>query len=351
MAGSSRIESAKERIRKDQEFDREFRRRYGMVRPPTASESKGTKLIVCGSTIITRPAAKTRYFTDVLTDFVPLTFGREWFAAEVAKPRGKRHPAKELRDRAMSFMNKQPETQDGIYIADPTGAMFAYYSLAYDLWVACDSGRLNASLLRRLKHPEHYQSARHELFAEATCIRAGFAIEHEDESTRGSSHVEFTAIQKVTKQNISVEAKSKHRRGVLGRPGNPDGQGQFDLDIGKLLNNAINKQPPHPLVVFLDLNLPWSAASKLMSDPAKQTYVNDALTRTRNLHNGEDKISMLVVTNNPEVHTGDEDPTPPNQLLSVFTNVSTAPDLLRVSLEAIHKAANIRVNIPRDFAR
>jgi hypothetical protein len=330
-------------------IDREFRRLFGMVRPSTASESNGKKFIPCGSKIITRPVETTRYFTDVLTDFVPLVFGREWFAAEVAKQRGNRHPAKELRDRAVEFMNKQPKTQQGIYTADPTGPMFAYYSLAYDLWVVSDSGRLSASLLKRLKHPELYQGARHELFAEATCIRAGYEIEHEDESSRRGSHVEFTATQKVTKQKVSVEAKSKHRRGVLGRAGDPDREGEFDLDIGKLLNSAISKQPPYPLVVFLDLNMPWSAASKLMSDPRKQTY--NSLTRTRSLHKGEDKISMLVVTNYPEVHTGDEEPTPPVQLMSVFTNVSNGSDRLQTSLEAIHRAANIRVNIPRDFAQ
>jgi hypothetical protein len=69
---------------------------------------------------------------------------------------------------------------------------------------------LDEALLARLKHREQFQGARHELFAEATCYRAGFAVQHENERDGTRRHAEFSAKHTRTGQMLSVEAKSKH---------------------------------------------------------------------------------------------------------------------------------------------
>ena len=64
---------------------------------------------------------------------------------------------------------------------------------AFNLFAIEDNSRLDNSLLERLKNKDQFQGARHEVFAEATFLRAGFQIEHEDQKDPTRRHAEFTA--------------------------------------------------------------------------------------------------------------------------------------------------------------
>ena len=218
-----------------------FTQQFGQVRAPISMDFMGYKFVAAGSRLIYQPKEKAQFFTDILLTFVTTTFGKEWFEGEVAKPRGTRHPVFEARFKAMSYMNAQPRNAQGVYSAQMTGPMLGYFTFAYDLFTVQDNGRLDARLIERLKDCGQFQGARHELFAEATCLRAGFTIEHEDETDRSTRHAEFTATHKATGQKVSVEAKSKHRPGVLGFPGELQAEGEHKLNIGQLLNDAIQK--------------------------------------------------------------------------------------------------------------
>jgi len=145
----------------------------------------------------------------------------------------------------------------------PNGFMAAYLNLAYDLYVVADNSVLSDRTLARLKHVDQFQGARHELFAEATCLRAGFQVTHEDEKDSLTRHVEFTATHKTTGQKISVEAKSRHRRGVLGFSGFSKSNQKIKLDFSSLVRKAVRKSPPHPLAIFLDTNLPPETADEV----------------------------------------------------------------------------------------
>ncbi len=68
-------------------------------------------------------------------------------------------------------------------------------------------------------------------------IKAGFEIEFEDESDRSSTHCEFIATHKKSKRKYSVEAKSRHRPGFLGHPGELiQAYDKTRLRIGNLIN-------------------------------------------------------------------------------------------------------------------
>lgn len=334
-----------EQQRKDQEYTRQF----GHVRPPVALEVNGYKLVIAGGGLVWQPADKAKYFTDILLNFFQNIFGREWFEAEIAKPRGERHPVMEMRYTAMTYMNKQPMTPEGIHFSQMTGPMLGYFCFAYDLWVVNDTARLDKRLVERLKNCDQFQGARHELFAEATCIRAGFDIEHENETDGSTRHAEFTATHRVTKQKASVEAKSRHRPGVLGQPGTRQKDGEYNMPIGKLLNDAVDKKVPHPLVVFLDLNLPWKTAARLLSMEPPHPLIHKTMDRMRKRNSGKDPIRLLVTTNHPEHYSEDEEIATSPQLLSMFTNVSETPDILQQTLQAIHTAANMYGRIPQHF--
>jgi hypothetical protein len=331
--------------RKNQEYTRQF----GHVRAPMALEVNGYKLVIAGGGLVWQAADKAKYFTDILLTFVQNIFGREWFETEVAKPRGERHPVMELRYKAMTYMNKQDKTPEGIFISQVTGPMLGYFCFAYDLWVVNDTACLDKRLVDRLKNRDQFQGARHELFAEATCVRAGFDIQHENETDGSTRHAEFTAVHRSTKQKVSVEAKSKHRSGVLGQPGTRQKDGEYKMPIGRLLNDAVEKKAFHPLVVFLDLNLPWKTAAGLLSMRPPHPLIHKTMDRLRIRNGGRDPIRLLVTTNHPEHYSEGEETAMSPQLLSMLTNLSDTPDVLRRSLQAIHDAANMYGRIPQHF--
>src|SRR5260370_28732718 len=165
---------------------------------------QGYKIVATGNPLFYMPSDRCRFFTDVLLAYVPQLFGREWSEAEIAKPPDERHPVMQWRIKGMNYMNAQPRLPDGSYVALPTGPLFAYLTFAYDLYVVAHNARLDDRLVDRLKQVDQFQGARHELFAEATCLRAGFKIEHENEDDRSSRHAELTATHVATGQPISV---------------------------------------------------------------------------------------------------------------------------------------------------
>jgi SEC-C motif len=335
-----------EAMRESQEYTQQF----GHVRPLISQEHKGHRFVVVGNQLVYSPAERTQFFTDFLITLLN-QFGREWWEAELAKPCDQRHPIFQLRTKALEFMYKQPKSPEGVYAARMTGPMLAYFTFAYDMFVVMDNGRLDARLLGRLKHPEQFQGARHELFAEATCLRAGFTIEHEDESDGSTRHAEFAAVHKATGEKVSVEAKSKHRPGVLGQPGTREAPGTHKLPIGRLLNDAIAKNVQHPLVVFLEMNLPWQSAQRLLAVQPPHPLIHRTIDRMRVGYLKLDPISQLVVTNHPEHYTADEEAATSPQLLSVIATRPLKPMKRADALRDIHTAASMYGNIPQNFPK
>jgi hypothetical protein len=328
--------------------DRQFIRKFGAVRSPQAFESQGQKLVVAGTGVVSQPANEAKYFMDTLWRFVPGAFGRAWYQAQCKKVESSKHPMLMWRKKASEYMDRCEKTPDGIYIPRMTAPMAAYFGFAYDLWVVHDTGRLDRRFLERLKNRDQFQGARHELFAEATCTRGNFEIMRENEADGQARHAEFTATHRLTKQKVSVEAKSKHRKGILGHPGAREEAGDFYMPIGRLLSDAVEKRPPHPLVLFLELNLPYDTAGPLfnMSDPKPYSLVHKAMDDLRKRNRDRDLIAHLVMTNNAENHCRDDQIAPPAQVLSMYTNVSSTPVALLNTFSAIHNAVLTYGNIP-----
>ena len=209
--------------------------RFGEIRPVITTQNWGKRFVVVRNRL---HWGNWRFFADFLDPYFCSVFGREWYEAQLATPEQMRHPALIWRTQALKFMSKQQPTSPGIYCAIPNGFMAAYLTLAYDLYVVDDNNTLDAELLARLKHRDQFQGARHELFAEATCLRGGFNVKHEDERDRASRHVEFVATHRTTGIRLAVEAKSKHRPGVLGRAGAPEPADQARCKFARLINDA-----------------------------------------------------------------------------------------------------------------
>jgi hypothetical protein len=342
-------------MRETQLREEQRRRLYGHVRPEIAIDYHGYKLVAVGNKLFYRPKEQFRFLTDLLLAFVPDLFGREWFEREVKKPDGERHPVMEWRFKGMNYMNTQPRLADGSYVATPTGPLLAYITFAYDLYVVAHNAQIDARLIERLKQMDQFQGARHELFAEATCLRAGFKIEHEDEQDRSSRHAEFTAVHVATGQKMSVEAKSKHRPGVLGRVGTREPVDDVNLRFGYLLNDAVAKNPPHPLVVFLDMNMPFEAASRFLSArPENNTpihpFILKTLDRMRREHGGRDPITQLIITSHPSHYTRDDEIPQRPHMMGQTSLVPLKPARME-ALYALTEATNLYGNIPQELPK
>ena len=288
---------------------------------------------------------KWNFFPDFLRDYVPEVLGLEWCRAEAAKPECERHPLITWRAHGARDMNAQllfPNSGRG---AVTSGAFAAYTYFAYDLFVVDNNGSLDEELIRRLKNRELFQGARHELFAEATCYRAGFSIEHENEKDGLNRHAEFTARHGVTGETISIEAKSRHRTGVLGRKGAPKERPDFNL--GPLINDAVAKNTLHPLAIFVDVNMPAKWAERVLGRCAGGVSepVRRLLDRVNRAHGNTDPYELLIITNHPH-HYASDGMDPEKHLLSV---VAQRPISHIPSLMALHQAANLYGNVPNDF--
>ena len=339
-------------ITKHQREERERVIHYGNIRPQISTEFKGYRVVAVGGTL--HYSKDWKLFPDFLKDYVPSVFSKEWGDAELAKPEAERHQIVQWRSAAIRFMNAQPPQPDGNFAAIPNGFLAAYMAFAYDLYTVADNGRLDDMLVHRLKNQDQFQGARHELFAEATCLRAGYTIEREDERDRTRRHAEFTATHRATGQMISVEAKSKHRPGVLGRPGVPPPPERFSLRFGELVNDALRKNPLHPLVIFIDTNLPTRAADRVYTfqtgnPPVPSRIMGALLDRVRHEHEGTDPYALLVFTNHPHHYATPDEIDPRKHLLSIIPAKMPAGIVHPPPIIALHQAANLYGNIPNEF--
>jgi hypothetical protein len=319
--------------------------RFGQIRPQISVVWRGQRWVTVRNKMYY--SDKWQFFPDFLRDYMPQVFGIDWCKAEAAKPEAQRHPVITWRTQALTYLNAQPPQPDGSRVAPPTGALAAYMCFAYDLYVVDDNGALDATLLERLKNTEQFQGARHELFAEATCYRGGFTVQHENEKDVSTRHAEFTAKHIVTGQLLSIEAKSRHRAGVLGRPGNVEERPSFTF--ARLINDAVDKRPTHPLVIFLDTNLPSKWAGRVLRPQAGNLLsrpMQILLEEIKKEHDDKDPYCMLIFSNHPH-HYAIHDQDPHHDLLSV---VSQQPQANLAALRSLHIAASLYGNVPQSFS-
>lgn len=338
-------------VKKFQEHQRneiEREKLYGKTRPIIHSNFKGYKLVAVGSQMHWAKDEKWRTFPDFLLDYIKTALGRDWGNAELKKPLEERHQILKWYDGMCRFQQKQTKGKDGIYEAIPNGAFAAFLSLAYDLYILRHHKALQEDITRRLKHPEQFQGARYELFATATCIRASFKIDFENEKDASRKHPEFIATHIETGHKISVEAKSRHREGVLGYPGKQETDDEMKLRIGGLINQALKKESNYPFVIFIDVNVPLSVAERTLEVPPPNGIAKtfDQITKTSD---GKDLFNLILFTNHPHHYGRDDEPDAKKNVLAV---ISQKPKIVPASpqlLFNLNQAALQYGHIPNEF--
>jgi len=319
--------------------------RFGEVRPVITADFQGHKFVAVGSELYSSKNWKT--FPDFLNDYIKIILTPDWGEAELCKPLEERHQIMQWYDALCHFQQKQEKGPDGIYGVTLSGAMRAYFLLSYDLYVLRHHSALQKDVVARLKHKDQFQGARHELFAAATCIRAGFDIVYEDETDSSRKHTEFIATHKVTSQVVAVEAKSRHRPGVLGHPGTPKGSGEVRAAINRLLRDALDKPVSHPYIIFFDLNLPPSPEPLLQKPWFEELH--RSVDRVAKRKDKQDCFNLIVFTNQPDHYVECDDPAPQSVVLSALSKNPKTPTAYPKAMVAIHEAAIKYGVIPNTF--
>jgi hypothetical protein len=231
----------------------------------------------------------------------------------------------------------------------PDGPCNNFY---YDLYTVDDNALLDAELLARLKHRDQFQGALHELFVQATCLRAGFHIIRENQGDRLRRHDEFVAVHKTTGQHILVEAKSRHRAGVMGRTGEQDEKP--DIRFRRLINDAIAKDPDNPLAIFVDTNLPPKKA-ELFYEPESRIPLRPSkpmatlMEAIRKEHGGIDPYNLLVFSNHPQHYSEGDEIAPGNRWAGIISQKARVPVYHLNALQDLFTAVNLYGNVPTHF--
>jgi len=324
------------------------RKKYGLVRPIISTDFRGKKIVAVGNQIHWSENWKT--FIDFLFDYIKTVLGSEWGNKELKKPFSVIHPIMQWYIETCNFQKKQVPDKDGIYGAIPNGSMAAYILLSYDLYVLQHHASIQKEMVQRLKNKDQFQGARYELFVAATCIKAGFDLQYEDEKDRNRTHVEFIGTHKITGQKVCVEAKSRHRRGVLGQPGKIDTENQIKVRMGRLLNDELKKKNNHPLVVFIDLNIPQGQARKVYEKPLSGEFkkIIDYIDKT---YGQIDKFNLLVFTNFPHHYGKEDEPALPINIAGILpARAELLVEYPQVILD-LYNSANHYGKVPIDFPK
>ena len=226
----------------------------------TVWETQDQRVRAVGSTVAFRPPHETdhEFYIDLLCS---VTFGAEWHLAQLERPGAERHVVEHWVDAYGQARSGESENAPLIkhaehsYSSPATGELKSLLCLAYDNYTLRHAQALPEPLVKRLRNEDQFQGARYEMAIAAVFARAGYEIRWLTATDRKLP--EFIASHPSSKVEIAVEAKSRHRPGVLGREGDLPDVDALQVDVDRLMRRALEKETDgRPYIVCLDLNLP-----------------------------------------------------------------------------------------------
>lgn len=268
-------------------------------RPFIQSEFKDKKVRAVGSRFYYNlPSDET--FHEFLIRLLKDVVGLEWGQSESEKPLEEQHIIvqwiKEMADLFHSEDCIVVDKEKDIKSIEPTGNVQSLLCLAYDIYSVIHCGNLPETLVNRLKDKDNFQGARYEIAVAAIFVRVGFDIEWIEDNV--NKHCEFVATHKKTKEKVAVEAKSRHRPGVLETKGNLPDFNTIKTGVERVYNRALRQRPKeYPFFIFIDLN--WPIAPDV--PPFEKKWINDLklLMEKKGVSTPEnpDEATGLFITN------------------------------------------------------
>lgn len=177
--------------------------------------------------------------------------------------------------------------------------MKSLITLAFDIATLRHASNLPEILLERLRNQREYQGARYEIMVAAIFTRLGFTINWLDEEVINEPHCEFIARHNNSGTEIAVEAKSRHRSGVLHEPGILNESSNYKGDIQRLLNRAFKKREcgKMPYIVFIDINAPFKDSEDFKDIPWIKDILNKAKLQEPNTKEKPSPWNAIYFTN------------------------------------------------------
>ena len=267
-------------------------------RPVPSVMFQNMRVRFVGSRVYFRPSKET--FQEFLIYVLQSTLGKEWHDVQRTLPFAEQHQIfkwfRPLTTFKKSLINN-PRFRDGQHYGDlPTGEVFAVTALAYDLFYLLQIGPLPDDLLTRLKDRNEFQGARYEIAVAAILVRAGCIPTFLHEKSR--SHHDINAKDLKTGIVIAVEAKSRHRPGALGFPGEPDLDRAIRGDVERLINEALEQNPgDRPFMIFVDLNSPHNRELPIQQRPWYQDVWTSMQSLKKATPDDPDEFNSIFLTN------------------------------------------------------
>lgn len=227
---------------------------------PNTDTFQGKSFMAVGSRLMFENRPNLPFHEMVLLH-LQRTLGKDWWDTEAAKPVDQRHFIRRAFDEVSAHpisadQDLRQETPD-LRSFLPTGNMQALMSLAFDVYLLEHKASLPADWLRRLRHHDQYQGVRHEIAVASIFIRIGCRLEFYVDAGATAKHPEFVAIHDETTNKVAVEAKSRHRPGVINMPGPANPKKAVLGDVEHLFDAALEKETDGlPFMIFIDVNAP-----------------------------------------------------------------------------------------------
>lgn len=227
--------------------------KYGDIKEIISVEFNGQRVVATGNKL--NYSSEWKVFPDFLNHFLPDELGSEWGRRQLTLQDDDQNPVIHWRSSMIQSQINSRRDKDGL-IGSCDGGANAWTRLAYDLYLIRQNSELKKKILSRLRDNVSFQGARFEVAVAAMMLASGYELTFSTESGPGK-HPEFFAKNKTNGITLAVEAKSKHRNGVMGFSGSPKEVTSDFSGIRKLLMDALNKDTKEPLLVFIELNLPF----------------------------------------------------------------------------------------------
>jgi hypothetical protein len=233
---------------------------------PNTIGFKGKKVLGIGNQVILDGNENTTFHELILRE-LKRTLSREWWESEMQKQPQDRHFVRKCYDALEAGTAGEradlQQQDDNLWSFVPNGYLQTLLSLAFDVYVLQHKNSIPEDWVRRLKQREQYQGVRYEIAVASIFARIGCRLEFYEDNRGTAKHPEFTAHDPSTGDKVAVEAKSRHRNGVIHQ------QGTFDLtkamkgDMTGLFNSALQKETDNlPYMIFMDVNAPRDIGSK-----------------------------------------------------------------------------------------
>ena len=321
--------------------------RYGNVRQQITADFQGHKFVAVGNQL--HYGKSWKVFSDFLIAYLSTKLTPEWGNAEIVKTDEEKPQIVKLYQQFCHWRQKQRADADGVYRTTHSGVSAAYFQLAYDLYALDHNSKLQEEVIRRLKNKIGYQGARYELTIAATFLRAGFNIEYEDETDKSSKHPEFITTHRSTGQRIAVEAKSRHREGILDYPGTPKNNSELKAGINRILKSALKKKPELPYIICIDLNMPAIESNVFESEVFKE--IAKTIDAKENKLSEPDSFpaTMYIFTNYPHHYANSDQSDPAKTWISTLVK---KPKYIFANETIVHEISQSLCqygNIPNEF--